>query len=81
MNTDMLNNLKTVVINHANKNGINLSAEFGTPEEFRQWLISFAFSALTTKGGLSTDQAFDAIFGDGAYKALADDVWEKLNNK
>jgi hypothetical protein len=43
----------------------------------KQQAISALILAEVAKGK-TIDQAFDAVIGEGAYKRLADEVWEAL---
>lgn len=80
MNTELLNKLQTLLINFANERGINLQAEFGTVEAFKRFVIGLAFKVLVD-AGISTQAAFDFIFGNGEYDRLATNVWEAANNQ
>lgn len=43
----------------------------------KQQAISALILANVAKG-MTVEQAFDAVIGEGAYKQLADEVWEAL---
>lgn len=78
MNATLLNEIKNLFIDFANKEGIILAEHFETPDKFKEFIIAIVFTKLKELG-LDTDKAFDAIFGAGAFKKLADDVFESLN--
>lgn len=69
-----LNVVKNVIINFANENNIDLQAEFGTTETFKYWVMGLCFKTLVD-GGVATSEAFDAVFGDGRYDELVENVW------
>lgn len=77
---DLLNRVQRLLIDHANAKGISLDAEFGTVDRFKEFVIAFTFRILTD-AGMSTEAAFDAIFGGGAYVDLAERTWNTLQAK
>lgn len=78
--TQLLNRVQRLLIDFANANSISLDAEFGTVERFKEFVIAFTFRTLTD-AGMSTEAAFDAIFGGGAYEDLAERTWNTLQSK
>ena len=74
LNTEVLNGLKSLMINHANENQINLRAEFGTPEKFNNFIVNFAINQLVELG-MPIEKAFDAILGAGEYDKLCSQVY------
>lgn len=73
---DLLNAIQAMLIDFANKNGIILSQEFETVQKFKDFVIAFTFNSLTSIG-LSVREAYDVIFSDGAFDALAERVWNE----
>lgn len=71
---NLLNKVQSLLIGFANDNGISLHAEFGTIDAFKQFVIAFTFRSLIDLG-IETSEAYDIVFGDGAYEKLANDVW------
>lgn len=80
MNAKLLNEIKDQFIAFANKNGINLAEHFDTPERFKDFIIGIVFQTLTEEIGLETPEAFNAIFGEGAYEKLAEDLFNEFNS-
>ena len=78
-NLKLLNEVQSKIIEVANQNGTSLKAEFGTVEEFKKFVVSFTIRAFMEIGGLTVNQAYDVVMGDGAYNELANSVWEQLN--
>jgi hypothetical protein len=74
---ETLNKVQTLLIDFANKEGINLADSFGTPEEFKQFVISFTIRALVQMG-LEVSEAYDMAMGQGSYEELAGNVWDSL---
>ena len=77
---DLLNRVQRLLIDFANQNSISLDAQFGTVDRFKEFVIAFTFRVLTD-AGMSTEAAFDAIFGGGAYEDLAERTWHTLQAK
>lgn len=77
---DLLNRVQRLLIDHANAKGISLDAEFGTVDRFKEFVVAFTFRILTD-AGMSTEAAFDTIFGGGAYVDLAERTWNTLQAK
>ena len=75
---EKLNAVKDFVVNFANEKKIDLQAEFGTTENFKQWIMALCFKTLVD-GGVPTNEAFDAVFGDDQYDALVENVWAAAN--
>lgn len=72
-----INAVRSLIIDFANQNGIDLSSEFKTAEDFKLFVISFCIKTLVSFG-YSTNQAYDVVHGDGAYQQMADSVWDSL---
>lgn len=79
MNTELLNKVKDMVIGIANKSGRRLQDDFGTPEKFKDFIVSLTIKGLVDHCGMEIDAAFDIVMGDGEFKRLCDDCWETLN--
>jgi hypothetical protein len=68
---DLLNQVQSFLIAQANEQGINLADSFATVQEFKDFVVGFAFKGLTD-AGMDVEQAFDATLGAGKYaEALA----------
>jgi hypothetical protein len=74
---DLLNNVQGFIINFANKSGISLHDQFKSVDQFKQFVVAITFRTLT-EAGMSTEEAFNAVCGDGSFKRLADELWETL---
>ena len=66
---NLLNQVQKLIISIANDNGINLADNFTTVEDFKNFVIGFAFRGLRDSGASVAD-AFDATLGQGEYEAL-----------
>ena len=66
---DLLNQVQKIIIAQANATGINLADEFASVEDFKQFVIAFAFKGLRDAGA-DVDAAFDAVTGKGEYDAM-----------
>lgn len=75
---DILNKVQAFMIDFANKEGIRLDSQFPSVEAFKEFVIAFTFKTLV-EIGMSTQDAFDMVFGNGAYNQLAEDVWAMAN--
>lgn len=83
MNKELLNGVQEMLINFANKNGIVLTEQFGTVEQFKVFVINFTIKSimdLAKEMGteLEFNKVYDMVLGDGAYVQLANQVWESL---
>ena len=67
---ELLNKVQAFLVDQANAKGINLAADFATPEDFKQFVIGFAFKGLRDAGA-TVKEAYDAVMGDGAYSELS----------
>jgi len=72
-NTDLLNGIQLIIIDFANREGINLATEFASVEDFKTFVISFTFQQLR-KMGIEMEQAFDMTLGDGQFQAMYDRI-------
>ena len=77
---DLLNKMQAKMIEFANASGINLEAEFGSVEKWKEFVIAFTFKNLT-EVGLSVEEAYNLIFGDGEYEKLFELTWNTLKEK
>lgn len=77
MNTELLNKVKDLIIDTANKNGIILANEFKDRDEFAQFVIALSFKTLTD-AGVATDKAYETIMGEGEYEKLFNRVYDEL---
>jgi hypothetical protein len=68
-NTDLLNGIQSIIIDFANREGINLADEFATVQDFKQFVIARTFKQLT---GIEVEKAFDMTLGDGQFQAMFD---------
>ena len=69
----LLNKVQRLLIDQANASGTNLADEFETPQDFKDFVIAFTFKGLM-EAGATTEEAFDAVCGEGECKALFDRV-------
>jgi hypothetical protein len=65
----LLNEVQARLIDQANASGINLADSFATVEDFKKFVIGFAFQGLRAAGA-DVATAFDAVLGHGEYDAL-----------
>ena len=79
LNTDILNQVQSKLVEFANNQGISLQAEFGTVDEFKRFVIAFTFKAITDLG-IEPAKAYDLIFGNGEYAALVERTWNQFNS-
>lgn len=76
--TQLLKQAQKIIIDFANANGISLQDEFGTPERFRQYVISYTTKTLIDRG-MTIEAALDLLCGDGTYQRICDECWATLN--
>jgi hypothetical protein len=76
MNTELLKKTQSAIIAVANKNGIDLKAQFGTKEKFGDFVVFATIQALMDQGGFAFRDAYDAVMGSGEFQRLSDAVWE-----
>jgi hypothetical protein len=69
MNVQLLNAVQRLLIDCANRNDINLAAEFDGPADFKRFVVGYTYRALRDSG-MDPENAFDEIFGDGSYMVL-----------
>jgi hypothetical protein len=67
---ELLNKVQAFLIDQANAKGINLAADFDGPEDFKKFVIGFAFKSLRDAGA-TVEEAYNAVMGDGAYSDLS----------
>ena len=72
---ELLNRVQSLLVDFANENQIDLRAEFGTVDRFKQFVFALTFKTLTDLG-LPADAAFDLTAGAGAYDALVEKTWQ-----
>lgn len=70
---DLLNQVQSFLIAQANAKGINLADSFDSVEDFKQFVIAFAFKGLQD-AGMDVETSFDAVTGEGQYEALFQSV-------
>jgi hypothetical protein len=78
--TEILNTVQRLIIDFANKEGIDLRSEFASVEAFKQFVIAFTFKSLVDNG-LEVSVAYDVIFGDGAFDKMAESIWTSAREK
>ena len=76
----LLNAAQAFIVKFANDNQVNLEAEFGTVEKFKEFVIAITFKTLVD-AGIAVNEAFDLVMGDGAYSKLASDLWNSFQAK
>jgi hypothetical protein len=74
---ELLNKVQAFIIDYATNSGISLHDHFASVDQFKNFVIALTFRTLT-EAGISTEDAFNAVCGDGAFKRLADDLWEQF---
>ena len=77
MNHELLNSVRDEIIAIANKEGRNLMDEFGSVDNFKQFVISTCIKGLVDQGA-DLPVAYDLVLGEGAYQSLSDSVFEQL---
>ena len=65
----LLNEVQAMLIAQANAAGINLADSFATVEDFKKFVIGFAFQGMRDAGA-DVATAFDAVLGNGEYETL-----------
>lgn len=70
----IINTVKSMIVELANRNNIVLSEQFASKEDFKEFVISFTFKLLTENMGYTTQQAFDLTLGQGAYDKLIEEL-------
>jgi hypothetical protein len=65
----LLNGVQSMIIAQANDSGINLAEHFPATEDFKKFVIAFAFQGLRDAGA-DVAAAFDATLGQGEYDAM-----------
>lgn len=78
-NLKLLNAINAKLVEVANESGIDLRKEFGTPEKFKEFVVSFTIKSVMDIRGISVEKAFDTVMGEGSFDALALAVWNDLN--
>lgn len=73
---NLLNAVKDLLIEFANKEGIILANEFDSVEDFKRFIIAFTVKSLVDLG-MTVQDAYDAAMGDGAYDELVEKVWNE----
>ena len=71
---ELLNQVQSMVIEFANRNGISLQDQFGSIEAFKKFVVGLTFKQLV-EGGVPTKQAYDAVFGDNSYESMFEQTW------
>lgn len=71
----VLNAVQAYIIKFANENGIVLADEFESVDHFKKFVISLTIRT-AMEIGLSLQEAYDLVIGDGEYQKLADAIWE-----
>ena len=74
---ELLNAVNKMMVKFANEKGIDLQADFETPEKFKHFVIGFTIKTLVEMG-LEISEAYDIALGEGAYKKTSDSVWDSL---
>jgi hypothetical protein len=75
----LLNKVQAFLIEQANAKGICLADDFASPEDFKKFVIGFAFKGLRDAGA-DVATAYDACFGEGSYTELAGKTYDKMVN-
>lgn len=80
MNLELLNAAKDMIVNQANKDGLSLADIFGTPEQFRQAVVSMLIVSIMDIMDVEVSAAYDLVLGEGSYQTILDDCWNQLNS-
>lgn len=75
-NINLLNAVKDLLIEFANKEGIILADEFDSVEDFKMFTVAFTIKSLVDLG-MTVQDAYDAAMGDGEYDKLVETVWNE----
>lgn len=67
--TALLNEVQSLIISQADASGINLADHFATVEDFKKFVIGFAFKGLRDAGA-DVSTAFDTVLGQGECEAM-----------
>lgn len=65
----LLDTVSSMLIDFANANNLDLSESFKNVQDFKDFVVGFAFKGLTDAGA-TVEQAFDMINGEGSYEKL-----------
>jgi len=74
----LLDAVKDMLIEFANKEGISLEHEFGSRDKFAQFVIGFTIRNLVEVCNMTISEAYNAVMGEDAYQQLAESVWQQL---
>lgn len=77
--TVLLNLVQSKVIEFCNRERINL-ADHGTIEQFKCFIVALTVQLLQ-QAGHTMEDAYNIVFGDDAFRKLADDLWETFQAK
>ena len=75
---ELLNGIKDRIVKAANEQNRQLSQDFKSVDDFKKFVFACAFRALRDNG-LTTEQAWDFLTGEGEYKKMLDDCWNSHN--
>ena len=73
-NIELLNQVQSMVIDFANRNGISLQDQFGSVEAFKKFVVGMTLKQLV-EAGASVSVAYDAVFGDNSYEDMFERTW------
>lgn len=73
----LLNKVQAFLIEQANAKGICLADDFATPEDFKKFVVGFAFKGLRDAGA-DVATAYDSCFGEGSYTELAGKTFDQM---
>lgn len=79
LNTNILNQVKNLVVSFANERGIDLNKEFKSRADFVAYITAFTFQFCVTQLGMTTDAALDLVIGQESIKRLGEQIWEQVN--
>jgi hypothetical protein len=68
-NIAILNEVQAFLIGEANAKGICLASEFESVEDFKKFVVGFAFKGLRAAGA-DVATAYEACLGEGSYTKL-----------
>jgi len=79
INENLLNAVKDQIVKIANDNGMILKNEFGTVENFKNFVFSLTIMKVMEVGNIPLEKAYDLVMGAGSFQNLSNEIWEKMN--
>lgn len=79
MNLTVLNKLRKLLVEFANRNKINLAEHFKTNDDFQMFITAFAIKSLVNSG-IEIEKATDFILGAGFTQELFEKTYETVKS-